>query len=351
MTHTHDSEESSETRADQIGQLVKLAGRRPVPDAAQMSHARAAARLEWTRVVERRQWRMPFWSLTAAAITVTVLGTVVWFGLPHPSVPAAGPEIATLETVTGPLIITDGSGNSRSVTLAGARVRVGDRIDTAADTRTALRMPGGVSIRLDRKTSAVVTSESRLILQRGAAYVDAEPGAGGAALHVETSLGVVRHTGTQFEVRLDAAALQVRVREGSVAIEASGEQWTSQAGELLVLARGRPPERRSIATSGPEWSWVSDVAPPFRLEGATVPAFLHWVTREQGWTLEFDSSLQARADRIVLHGSIAGLTAEEALAAVLPTCGLTSRREGDRLIVSPITDRRPTAKIGPTNRR
>jgi FecR protein len=335
VTNTHDSEESSETRADRIGQLVKLAGRRPVPDAAHVSHARAAARLEWTRIVERRHWRMPFWLLTAVPIAVAVLGTVAWFGLPHPSVPAARPEIATLEAVTGPLVVTDGSGDSRSVTAAGARVRAGDRIETAADSRTALRMPGGVNVRLDRKTSAVVKSDSRLILQHGAAYVDAEPGAGGAALHIATSLGVVRHTGTQFEVRLDAAALQVRVREGSVAVEASGERWTSQAGELLVLARGRPPERRAIATSGPEWSWVSDVAPPFRLEAATVPAFLHWVTREQGWRLEFgDSSLPARVDRIVLHGSIVGLTAEEALAAVLPTCGLTSRREGDRLIVS-----------------
>ena len=335
VTHRLDSEESSETRADRVGQLVKLAGRRPVPDAAQMSHARAAARLEWTRVVKRRHWRMPFWSLTAAAIAVAVLGTVAWSVLRHASVTAARPEIATLEAVTGRLVMTDGSGDSRPVTAAGARVRAGDRIETAADSRAALSLPGGVSVRLDRKSSAVVDSGSRLILQGGAAYVDAEPGAGGAALHIETSLGVVWHTGTQFEVRLDAAALHVRVREGSVAVEASRKRWTAQAGELLVLARGGPPERRSIATSGPEWSWVSDAAPPFRLEGATVPAFLHWVTREQGWRLEFaDSSLRARVDRIVLHGSIAGLTAEEALAAVLPTCGLTSRREGDRLLVN-----------------
>jgi len=196
-------------------------------------------------------------------------------------------------------------------------------------------MPGGASVRLDRKTSAVVDSASQLTLQRGTAYVDTKPGTGGAALQITTALGVVRHSGTQFEVRLEAAALQVRVREGSVAVEASGERWISQAGELLVLARGRPPERRAIATSGPEWSWVSDAAPPFRLEGATVPAFLHWIARENGWTAEFmDPSLRARVERTVLHGSIDGLTAEEALAAVLPTCGLTSRREGDRLIVS-----------------
>jgi hypothetical protein len=335
VTYTHDSEQPPETRSDRIGRLVKLAGRRPIPDAAQMSDAHAAARLEWTRAVEHRQWRIRFWWLGTAAIGVAAFGTAAWFGLRHPSIPAARPEIATLETVTGPLVVIDGRGESRTVTEAGARIRASDRIETAADSRAALRLPGGVSVRLDRHTSAVVDSENRLTLERGAAYVDAEPDSGGAPLHVATSLGVVRHTGTQFEVRLDEAALQVRVREGSVAVDAPGERWTSQAGELLVLARGRPAERRSIASSGPEWSWVSDVTPPFRLEGATVPAFLHWIAREHGWRLEFgDPSLRARVERSVLHGSIAGLTADEALAAVLPACGLTSRREGSRLIVS-----------------
>jgi hypothetical protein len=36
----------------------------------------------------------------------------------------------------------------------------------------------------------------------------------------------------------------------------------------------------------------------------------------------------------ILHGSIAGLTAEEALVVVLPTCGLTYRIESQRVIVS-----------------
>ncbi|HEU4892144.1 MAG TPA: FecR family protein [Vicinamibacterales bacterium] len=334
MNNNHDSEQRSVTQADQIGQLLKLAGRRPVPDAAQMSHAHAAARLQWIRVIDRRRPRMAFWSLIAAMIAVTVFATVGWFALRDPALPSARPEIAAIEAVIGPQVVVDGSGGSRSVTAPGPRVRAGDRIETGSASRSALRMLGRVSVRLDSKTSAVLESETRMILQRGAAYVDVEPGGSGAALHIATSFGVIRHTGTQFEVRLDGAALQVRVREGSVAVEASTETWTAQAGELLVVAPGRSPERRSIATSGAEWSWVSDVAPPFRLEGSTVPAFLHWVTREQGWKLEFgDSSLRARVDGIVLHGSIAGLTPEEALAAVLPTCGLASRRESDRLIV------------------
>ncbi len=50
---------------------------------------------------------------------------------------------------------------------------------------------------------------------------------------------------------------------------------------------------------------------------------------------------RARADGIVLHGSIDGLLPEEALAAVLPASGLTSRRQGDRLVVSAAAGRAP----------
>jgi hypothetical protein len=58
-------------------------------------------------------------------------------------------------------------------------------------------------------------------------------------------------------------------------------------------------------------------------------------SREQGLRWEYsDSSIKPRAERIVLHGSVDGLTPEETLDAVLPTCGLTTRRDADRLIVS-----------------
>jgi hypothetical protein len=35
----------------------------------------------------------------------------------------------------------------------------------------------------------------------------------------------------------------------------------------------------------------------------------------------------------VVHGSVEGLTVEEALATVLPSCGLRHRVEGDRILL------------------
>ena len=333
VTNADDSGHPHANGPDRIGQLVALGGRRPAPDPAQMSRARAAAHQEWIRVVARRTRRLSLWSLAGAAIAAGVLGAAGWSLLRHAPAPVPGPEIATLRTVTGSVLIASAGESSRAVSGAGMRIRAGDRLETIDVSGAAFELPGGLSVRLDRNTTALLDSASRLVLERGAVYVDA--GAGDSVFNIDTAFGSVRHTGTQFEVRIDESALRVRVREGSVAVEAAGQRWASRAGEGLILARGRPPERHAIAVSGPEWSWVSELAQPFRLEGATAPAFLAWVSREQGWRWEYDTpSLRTRVERIVLHGSIEGLTPEEALAAVLPTCGLTSRREGERLIVS-----------------
>jgi ferric-dicitrate binding protein FerR (iron transport regulator) len=320
--------------ADQIGQLVRLAGRRPMPDDAQMARARAAALAEWSRLVERRSRSSRAWVLTAAALAAGAAAIAVWLSARHQPVPVSPREIATVERLTGTLLVTSAGQSSRSGAVA-ARIGAGDRLETLDAGRAAFSLDGGISIRLDRGTTAALIDAATLELERGAVYVDTGTGYRGAGLRVITPLGVVRHVGTQFEVRLEVAAIRVRVREGEVALDAAGHEWTSGAGESLLFAGGRGPERLGIATSGPEWNWIGEIARPFRLEGATVRSFLDWVSRESGWRWEYaDPAMRARVDGIVLHGSIDGLLPEEALAAVLPTCGLTSRREGDRLVVT-----------------
>jgi len=65
-----------------------------------------------------------------------------------------------------------------------------------------------------------------------------------------------------------------------------------------------------------------------------VPRFLDWASRELGTRWEYGRpEMRRRVEPIVLHGSLEGLTPDEALAAVLPTCGLTVVRDRDRLVV------------------
>jgi hypothetical protein len=335
MTHGYDGGEPAAPTSDRIAQLVKLAGRRPMPDPRDMRVARAAAHAAWTDLVERRKRRASLWALAASLLAVSLLGTAAWSWLRPQTVPALSAEIGTLQTMRGAVVITSVGRQRTVVSETGTALRAGDRIETPAGSRAAFTLSEIVSVRLDERTVAVLNAADHLTLDHGAVYIDSGPGPPDAALHVETPLGLIQHLGTQFEVRLQSSTLRIRVREGSIIVQDQDESWTSQAGEALLLRPGGSPERQAIATSGPAWNWVSELAAPFHLEGATVPAFLEWVSREQGWRWEYENAgLQKRVDRIVLHGSIDGLTPAEALEAVLPTCGLAFRREDDRLIVS-----------------
>jgi hypothetical protein len=145
---------------------------------------------------------------------------------------------------------------------------------------------------------------------------------------------VARELGTQFELRLVGPELRLRVREGAVRLEGPAAADEARAGDELhtragALARG------TTSVSGPEWGWVLDVAPPFALEGGTLDEFARWACRESGWTLRFaDAATAARARRVVLHGSLAGLTPSQAIEAVLPASGFGHRREGEALVLA-----------------
>jgi hypothetical protein len=103
--------------------------------------------------------------------------------------------------------------------------------------------------------------------------------------------------------------------------------------ELTVDERGNV-LRRLVPVHGALWEWAAALAKPFELEGRGLRDFLDWICDENGWHLRFtDAAVEAKAATTILHGSIQGLTPEEALAAVLPTAGVKYRLEGGVLTV------------------
>ena len=77
------------------------------------------------------------------------------------------------------------------------------------------------------------------------------------------------------------------------------------------------------------------MAPPFAIEGRPLHVFLEHIVAEEGWTLRYSNpDVAEAARRIVLHGSVDGLKAEEALGVALATSGLQYRLEAGELLVS-----------------
>ncbi len=233
---------------------------------------------------------------------------------------------------------------SRPLTLhAGEAVRPGALIETRRAggdaARAALRLAGGQSMRLDTGTRVRLASSSSLVLEQGAVYLDS---AAGDAVEVRTTLGVVRDIGTRFEVRLmsDASGepvLRVRVRDGRVVLEARGASHEAGAGVELALRGDGTLTRAAVPVHGPPWEWTLEAAPVPDLEGQRLAAFLDWLTREGGWSLQLAGAGTAEAvASTVLHGDARNLTPEQAAAMVLHGSGLGYRLVDGTFVVEPM---------------
>lgn len=330
-----------EDGADPIAELVRLAGARPTVPRERAARVEAAVHEAWLEATGlRRRRRVATW--TAAASLAAALALAVGLGFWQRAAPPA-PAVATVERVSGR--VSGGAGSGResdgvAPVVEGAAVAAGASVRTAGDGRVALRLLDGPSLRLDVDTELTLLAADRVRLAAGAVYVDSQ---GGRAVTVETPWGEVEERGTQFEVRLLEArlpgqAVRVRVREGAVELAAADRSWQAGAGAELLLTAGGELTRGVVPFHGRPWQWVQEIAPTFEIEGRTLGEFLAWVARETGWQVRWREAAKApQAIANVLHGSVEGLPPEQALAAVLPTCGLAHRLDGGNVVVFAIT--------------
>lgn len=273
---------------DPIATLVRLAGRRPHVDAERTARVRAAAAGEWRTTTQRRRWTRV---AVAAAIAATIGGVMLTLPRTEPPAPVVAPFVETAE--------------ARELTTPG-------------DGTTSVEWNGG-TLRLDRETHLRFDTARTATLLRGAIYYANDTP--GVAVTIHTPYGDVRDVGTRFEIRLRDDALRVRVRDGAVIVR----DTTARAGTEIVASRTSMASR-TISTSGEEWAWIENAAPPIVLEGKSLDEVLQRIAIEKGLTLERIGPDQT------LHGNVP-LSVGEALEAATAAAGVTYRIEGDRLIV------------------
>ncbi len=314
----------------QIGQIIRHAGARAQPPAATRAVVREATAAEWRAVVAARARRRSFrWSVAAAA---AVAGVTVWLVVPLVQAPAA--VVAAVSRVSGPVDVGGGMFSGFVPVRPGAAVMAAAELRSGPGGRLALQM-GGASVRMDEESAMTMTAPGRIALTRGAIYVDADPAASGSPpLVVETPYGTVEHLGTQYEARLGGSAVRVRVREGRVRILEGQLSVEGGAGEQMTVSAAGHVQREAIARTGADWAWAGEIAPPFDIENRPLAGFLRWVGRETGREIVFSSpASEEEASRVVLRGSVEGLTPERALGAVLATTRFAYREAPGRVVI------------------
>ena len=319
---------------EDIERVLQSAGPRERPPREVEREIRGRLRTEWLAVVASRQTsrrRQTFFAL-AAGVLAAAIG--VWIAAPRLGGPTE--SVATMTLAAGNVRVDSGWFSTWRDVAPGQSLAVGQALQTGPTGRGALALPGGVSARLDHDTRLNITGSGELTLERGALYVDAGPAATVASrLDVITPTGSVRHVGTQYEVRLIGTGVRLRVREGRVEWHArTGGFEQSGRGEQLMIAGDGTVKRQAIPLYGEEWDWAAATAPGIAIEGVPLSRFLTWAGRELGLGIEYATpATAADAARIVVHGSITGLTPRQAFDAVLPTTGVRAAIADGRIRV------------------
>jgi ferric-dicitrate binding protein FerR (iron transport regulator) len=315
-----------------LAALLRDAGPRAEPPPELARQVRAAVEAEWRTVVAARQLVQPMvrptirpsarrrWPALALAASVAVAAIGAWFALPLLDQTAT--PLATLSRVSG--AVETGSGSDWQPATLRQTLTAGQGIVTGPRGRAALKLRDGVTLRLDTDTRIALLTPERIVVKRGAVYLDAgQHSVAANPLVIESRFGATRHLGTQYEVRVASQAMLVSVREGLVEVSGAGHATQARAGEQLRLKANGSMQREAIERTAALWDWTQEVAPPFAIEQRGLPEFLAWVSRETGRELAFASpQLESSAAEIVLRGSIVGLRPDAALAAVMATTPL-----------------------------
>ena len=292
-----------------LEQLLSKASPRPVPSQIDTTAARVAVRAEWHAVSgkHRSRKRMVHFAI-AATILVGVFSLFNVFRAP--SVDFV--RVASIQKSFGSIYVL---GEQSKLTLTDnlSTIYSGQTIVTGADAGMALLWGNGGSVRLDRDTKVEFSDDNSVYLWSGRIYFDSKPSEliarndVGAVdtFQVETEHGLVSHIGTQFMAQVDPDELRVSVREGQVDVVGQYYPHTALRGEQVVFSGRQRPLVLSIPEYGKKWDWVGRTSPTINVAGKSVHAFLQWVGRELGMSVEYaNSNVEAVAHEALLEGHV-----------------------------------------------
>jgi ferric-dicitrate binding protein FerR (iron transport regulator) len=316
MSESGNTKDGDEGAADRA---LREGFRAPVLSPEAMQRIRAAAQQEWRAAHPAAPAQAPArrWLPLAAAASVAMLAGVLGFNAFMANTADNGAVVGQLARFDAPGIAESRFLRPDVVLTEGSALHAGHVLDVRGDSLIALA--GGGNLRVARASEFEVVAANAVRLDRGELYVDVPPGSRGSdRFVVVTPAGEFRHVGTQFAVAIVNGATRLRVREGRVLWHATEGDSTVDAGTEVVIDRNLTVTRRPIPTAGREWAWAESLAPDIDIDNRPLQEFLVWFSRETGRKLELaDDAARQQAKTILMHGDVHGLTAVEALTAVM----------------------------------
>jgi len=341
----NESERTEHTTSDDesFANLMKLAGERPEISLSVELRVYHQVQQEWKRTtvepsVEKvyekvhRTWRRE-------ALRGRILRWLVPAGIAASAVIAmmvvSQPELPAVQ-VAGMISRVVGADSLKSEHPEGSSVHAGEIISTGPGEGVSLLLARNESLRIDENTQLRIDAADQFSLLGGRIYADTGQFVyreGG--LKIETAFGLVTDVGTQFSVAMRDDTLDVAVREGRVDVQNDSDRYAARMGERLTLTQGEVGTIAALDTHDDYWNWVAELTPAFDMTNKSLLDFLKWAARETGRDLQFESDESRMfAMRTDVHGSVDGLTPEEALEAILATTSVRYQIADDKIVIA-----------------
>lgn len=317
---------------DPLEKIFLLAGRRKPVDPARARAIEQRTHERWQLMLARRHAAQRRRSFRLIGGGLVLAASIAAAGIFMSRLMTDAPMVATVVNVLG-TPETGARGNVMTTLEVGTELHAGSVLETAEGDGVALHLASGHGLRLAAASRVRIETDA-VVLDAGAVYLDSGDGQRVSPIEVRSRLATVRELGTQYMVELTARSLDVSVREGAVHVAQGNVVTTASAGELLQLDPSGRVQRQPVPEYGEHWAWVTELAQAPDLERLTLAEFLRWLAREQGWRLEFAMpELAGYAGKVELHGSIEGLSGEDALSVVMRSTGWRYRLESGVLTI------------------
>ncbi len=313
MKEPRSRQHAESAELDDVGRLIHLAGAREAVEKERFARVREDVHQHWRQVVtdHNRPNHLDHLGIMAvAASLVAVVGALLFISNVTSLRP--GDTLANVERIVGDVKIAGRSIGPGSVIAAD------EIISTDENSRIALRLNGGQSLRINSSSRVTVHNANHLSLDLGAIYIDTAYALNRSPLVVTTPLGTAQDIGTQFQVQMTASKMVVGVRKGVVEVKTAGQPGLSvDSGQFVELDQSGQGAAKPLKKAGPDWDWVEKVVPGFDIEGATLEAYLEWYSNERALDLSWaDPKSERKVQRTVLSGSIGGYSLDEGLKLV-----------------------------------
>ncbi len=267
------------------------------------------------------------------AATVTLVLAASLAGLRQQGVSPV--EVASIDRSTGTFYF-QGRSSGILEPVDTTSIVSGQMLTTGKNSAAGLDWLGGGSLRIDADTRVEFVATNEVFLHSGRVYFDSSGAGNESNLSIRTEHGVVTHVGTQYLTESTAASLTVSVREGEVNIDGAFHDQSVRAGQRMQMTGSARPLLTSTSGIGAEWQWIEAVSPAISVDGMSVFDFLHWVGRETGHDIRFESdSAAALARGTLLKGSVNAAPRAE-LRLRMMTVDLDARfdEEGRAIVVT-----------------